>query len=975
MKEDKLLFDLDITFYSDAFHLNKKDKNAFIELSKKIINIISDSSTIDINDPLIRECIFKSAIFCIQSNNGTFIKFSKEESENNIKNYALISRIDIQKNFKDLHRNSTIFSNIKDFINRLSISEKEITKLPLEVINSWSAGQNFRRKLDEMHNSFFDCTDLSFLFKKLIWDIFICLINENELKSSTLDKTKLFFAICQDILIRIPNIFYPRKFGKKMTTIFAKKNIIKEYFKKYMSDDIDNQDVSKNIKNLYSKIGIFNEEISLDGVELSDQKKIENILNKLNNYYEKNILNKLNYDQRLILFENEIYINNSPKIKNDIFSRKLENNITCNRALFIEEKKSEKLENLGFNIKNNPLKRNQTNLTNEKESILMMTTYTRVWSLLSWAKGVLKNYKKKSEYISKLQKNYKPKYLSEREYNKFIPIDSYAKKYIDELILLLKKYKVNSNFEIDLIQFYIYCLSLLIENDTNIFSENFSALLLYNDDFIKASAALSFELALTIFDIEEIELNTIYEYLKLDVYDLWKIILPSNLNLCHVEIQKHLEEIDYQISIFLIWRNPSDKFKKELKDFLDNENIVKDEKEKKSIYKLILQESAQQSTFLCHNKKDFEIPFINENFKKKSTNNFIYKDSFEYVDNYNKVIGVSILLQRLIIYCIKLNQILFDNFYQENNETKKFSSNPIVIDEYIKKESELITKVILTNYEDISILWGLHIDQFVLCCIILVLEKYNLFSFINIKNENTINDNNDNSSLNINKNILHNSYIKSKLFIKGINEDSQIFNHVKLSNKKFVNLIDFYKEKFKIKFMKYYKDIKSIKIKSKIDYFNVHEDFESLLKFPNPPNKSANSFNEDSDEEFDFLEKPKKKLKISEKTYLLSTDNKVYESESKNNEKIDNNNKISFDSKNSNIEDSISLLKKLKIKNNNELYFDLFKEEKYLAYRNDNLKKIYSNIIKFEMPSNEDNRKISKEKLNKLKGLFKGKSH
>ena len=105
-----------------------------------------------------------------------------------------------------------------------------------------------------------------------------------------------------------------------------------------------------------------------------------------------------------------------------------------------------------------------------------------------------------------------------------------------------------------------------------------------------------------IFDVTEIELNSIYDQLKLDVYDFWKIILPSNTNLYHAELQKHLEEIDYQLSTFLIWRNPSNKFKNELKEFLENENLIKDEKEKNSIYKLILHESSLQSSFLFHNK-------------------------------------------------------------------------------------------------------------------------------------------------------------------------------------------------------------------------------------------------------------------------------------------------------------------------------------------------------------------------------------
>ena len=971
--------DSSITFYSSNFKLNSKEKETFINISTKIINILSDSEIKNLDDPLIQESIFKSSIFCIQANEGIFTKLSKEEQENIIKKYAFTTKSDIQKNFKDIHRISTIFSNIKDLINKLSNSDKEITKVPLKILRSLTEAKNFKRKLDEMHNSFFDITELSFLFKKLIWNVFICLVNENELKSSTFDKTKFFFTICQDILIRIPNKFYPRKLGNKMTNIDIKKNIIKEYFKKYMSDDIDNEEVSQNIKNLYSKIGIFKKEINLEGEDLSDKNKIEDIIKKVDIYYSQNILNKLNFDERIIIIIEADIINNSPKI-NKIGNENFKNNkdllITCNRELFKEEKESEKIKKYSFNIEeNSPLKKNQKNLSNEKEALLMMTTYTRVWNLLYWVKGALKNYEIKNEYISNLQKKFKPKYLNEIEYKKFIPINTYAKIYMDELIKLLNKYKVNSNFAIDLIQLYIYCISLLIENDLNIFSENFTSLLLYNDDFIKASVALCFELALTIFDITEIELNSIYDQLKLDVYDFWKIILPSNNKLYHVELQKHLEEIDYQLSTFLIWRNPSNKFDNELKEFLENKNVINDEKEKNGMYKLILHESSLQSSFSFHKNEDFKIPFINENFKTNATNKLIFKDCDEYVENYNKLIGISILLHRLIIYCIALNRLIFENFSTENNDSKISVSSPIFIDDYIKKECELIIKVILTNYDDIKIMWGLHIDQFVLCCIILVLEKYKLFIFSNIKNENLNNDSNNNSTIKINKNILHNSYNKSKL---SINEDSHIFNHVKISNQHFLNLYDFYNEKFKTKFIKYYNNIKNIKIKTKIDYFNVQKDLNDLLKLQISLNIITNSNNEENEDEnndeFEYLEKSKKRLKINEKSYILFTEenNKINNNNDNNINK--NQDKISFDNKNDNnsIEESISLLKKLNNKNNNQLYFDLFKEEKYSAYRNDNLKQIYNNIIKSELPPNEENRKTNK---NKLKELIKNKNH
>ena len=349
MKEEKL-FNLNIAFYSKVFNLNSQDKENFKNLSNKIISIISDSQSLDLDNPLIQECIFKSSIFCIQSNNSLFTKLTKEENENIFKNYALTSRNDIQKNFKDIHRISTVLSKIRDFINFLSNSEKEITKRPLEVLNSYAMTKNFKRKLDEVHNTFFDSTELAFLFKKLIWMVFICLVNKNELKSSTFDKTKLFFSICQDILYRIPNLFYPRHLGKEMVNIISKKNIIKEYFKQYMSNDIDNDKVLKDIKKFYSKINIFNNEISLNAEDFSDKNKIEEILNKLDIYYNQTIINKLYFDQRIILNEEDLS-SNSPKIKkdnlsniqNNTFNNTLNYSITCNRELFKDEKKSSKI--------------------------------------------------------------------------------------------------------------------------------------------------------------------------------------------------------------------------------------------------------------------------------------------------------------------------------------------------------------------------------------------------------------------------------------------------------------------------------------------------------------------------------------------------------------------------------------------------------------------------------------------------------
>lgn len=987
--ENTINFNSNIDFYKELFELNDQEKEMMINLSQKIMNLRSIRDQEDLDNPLIQECIFKSAIFCIQANKGAFSRSTKEEYEKYLDNYVYKTKSDIQKNFKNVNRIDTVLRYIKEFINILSNNDEEIskyTKKPLEILASISFAKNLKRKLDDIHNSFFDLTEFSFLFKKLIWAVFICLVSKDELKSTTFYKLKLLFTICEDIFMRIPNIFYPTRLGNKMKNIQSKRNIIKNSFKNYSSED--NTEIIKDIHNFYSKINIFTNKITLEGEDLSSKEKIENIISKLFDYYSKNILIKLNFDSRILFLYNNIE-NNTPKRKSFI-SKNSDNNdnqiqnslITCNRELFKEEKEAQKSRKINLNSENSPLNFNNINLANEKESTLMMTTYTRVCNLQAWAKGVLKNYEEINEYIINLQINNKPNFLNENEYNKFIPIDSYSKAYMNELNKLLDKYRVNSNFEIDLMQSYIYFLFVIIKNDTNIFSENFTALLLYNDDFVKAAIALSFELVLTIYDISEIELNVIYEQLNLDVYDFWKLILPSNSTLFHVELQKHLEEIDYQLSTFLLWRNPSEKFNNELKEFLVNDDLVKDENEKNSIYKLIKHESIQQSAFLCHNKNDFDMEFINDNFKKNSTNKLIFKDCYEYVDNYNKLIGVGVLIQRLIYYCTSLSKFIFDNFSQENVESKIYFPKPIVIEENIKKETEFIIKNILTNYDHISILWGLHIDQFVLSSIILVLDKHGLFCF---PKKNSINWNNEifNDKINekkINENILYNSYNKSKLSIKENSEVSHIFYHVKISNQKFISIFEFYNDIFKKRFMEYYKNINDIQIKTKIDYFDVQKDLNDLKQLSNV---------EDDDDEFGYLEKPTKRFKVNENKYILFSDGEATNANSKvinnsgntplfSNSDFNNNKEgISFNSKNNSndISETISLLKKLNIKKNNKLYFNPFNEEKYSAYRNDNLKLIYNNIIKSELPPNEGNRKTNKDKINKLKELIKSKNH
>lgn len=98
--------------------------------------------------------------------------------------------------------------------------------------------------------------------------------------------------------------------------IFKKRNIIKNYFINYSSED--DAKIIEDIHNLYSKINIFTKEITLEGEDLSSKEKIESIITKLYDYYSKNILIKLKFDSRIFFLHNNIE-NNTPKRKKYYF--------------------------------------------------------------------------------------------------------------------------------------------------------------------------------------------------------------------------------------------------------------------------------------------------------------------------------------------------------------------------------------------------------------------------------------------------------------------------------------------------------------------------------------------------------------------------------------------------------------------------------------------------------------------------------
>jgi predicted HTH domain antitoxin len=67
-------------------------------------------------------------------------------------------------------------------------------------------------------------------------------------------------------------------------------------------------------------------------------------------------------------------------------------------------------------------------------------------------------------------------------------------------------------------------ISELFKMDLMIFTEEFCAMLLYNEDFIKSMIAISIEIILFVEDIQEISFHKIPELFGVDLYDLWKVI-------------------------------------------------------------------------------------------------------------------------------------------------------------------------------------------------------------------------------------------------------------------------------------------------------------------------------------------------------------------------------------------------------------------------------------------------------------------
>lgn len=128
--------------------------------------------------------------------------------------------------------------------------------------------------------------------------------------------------------------------------------------------------------------------------------------------------------------------------------------------------------------------------------------------------------------------------------------------------------------------------------DIEIFKCQIASKLLCNNNLILAIIICTVESILFLENVENVSIFKLIEVVNLDLYDLWKIIIPflrvASVNL-PPPIITHFSEIEIQIISYMIWKNKNT-FIKEIEKYLDyNENG-----ENKELYYIPEQELERQ---------------------------------------------------------------------------------------------------------------------------------------------------------------------------------------------------------------------------------------------------------------------------------------------------------------------------------------------------------------------------------------------
>ena len=741
-------------FYFDLFQLNEKEKDDFSKIYSKLENIEIPS----IRDIIFnKECLIKTCIFIVYINSNKTKKYNEKEYNLYLeKLYTPYKRQLIYgKDNSALLSLLNVLKNIKNYISLSQIRNQNEFILANKKLEEFSQSKNYSRKLDQIFSNFFENSENNFKLKKSFWAVFIY-IKSKLYKDcrNLLQGFKLLVFIFNVMINKIPIKYFP------LNLKINEEN--KEEKIKAIIFDITRVDLNTIPQDDYSQVIQEINEININSLDYENNFKFTNFF--YSKYQKEFILNSNNFDERILfydIFSKKFF---SPKKINQFLAPYNLNN--CSRKLFINSN-----ENININNNNNIIKNNNIKINDS----IYMTPFTRVITLDKWLKDYIKDYD--CNYLITLQEKYCPKY----DYNKDLkPINNYIKNILNNKFQkLLSSYRVKliTNLE-ERINFCLKFIQNLIQNDENIFNEEFCVMLLYNEVFIKSMIAISFEIILFIEDIEEIPFNKIYESCDLDIYDFWKIINPTqnHVIIFHKEIKDHLDEIEYQILSFLIWRNPSINFQNDINKLFNEE--MNDEL-KNDIEKLSDFEFKNQSLFLLHNKEDYLLDFIKKEDKGQLD---IFNKIRDNIKSYPYLNGMNIFFRRVINYCNLLNKDIFQNLNLSNE---------------IAVESEKFLKGILICEKYIKILFQHHIDQFVICVIITILKMNNLF-----KDEKNINKDEDNEKKNDFSNIITINDIKNNYQQSKTDQTifSKIFTHVKIidnkNEKKYISLIDFYYEYF-----------------------------------------------------------------------------------------------------------------------------------------------------------------------------------
>ena len=738
--------DENLKFYFTKFNLTNNDIIQFYDLYETLregYNKCTFDKREIFNIESLIKCIF--LIILIQKKN---FNESLEEKETYIKGIKMYTKGDKKTNGKDYN---IVYNYIKNFKEIIKNSEKDnnYIQLTYDILKSFSNFKNLYNKLTKILLEFFEENEKTIKIKNLIWAVFIY-IKKKLFKDyyNTLQCYYLLIYIFENICIKIKPIFFPNSFEITDSNIKEK---VQEKLK--IITHIENNDFQINNFSIENESLLTNLIIDLNKIEEID--RIKNIY--FEKYENEFLKNKTIFDERIFIFE-EFRKTFSPE-KHKVNNTKFNLSNISKKRLFEDDKMFSEPKSINKSF------------VADKDLYEAMTPYSRIQTSRSWLLKYISDFDINT--IINLQKDYLPKNYKKE----LVPINEYVKSFYSNFISLANKKENNIFINID--DYCKLCLKficVLFSFNNYVFTEQFNSLLLFNEKFLKAIIAITFEIILFVETIEKISFIDLYESLGVDIYDIWKIINPmfnyDNLN-TNIPILKHLQEIEYQIISFLLWKNPSKNFKDDISSYF-NENF--DNNINIELKKLEDFEYNQQSLFLCHEKEDFDgeyIKKIDENEEKKNNIDDInYKRIKESKYYYKYLNKIRILFRRLINYCNLFNKNIF---------------NKLGLYQSIAEESESFIKKILVNEEAFKIFYNHHIDQILLCCIICILKKNKLF---------TEKESEKNSPL-ISIEKLHKEYKE----IKNNNYSEYIFTCVKkdINNKNFLSLIDFYNNIFKVK--------------------------------------------------------------------------------------------------------------------------------------------------------------------------------